>query len=148
MMFYSLTLTCVSLHFTFIYIHIHTQSRVLCAYIETQRCRDLGSGLNISKTFFIGHFSLPSSAVILYFQLATPKNIFNFSFSVALLKTICCFQSGSFDCCALGKKKSTKAQRIELKSKTVVSEQETRGFGPWMGLVWSPLPNLLDNLSH
>lgn len=83
--------TCI--HFIFLYIHIHTQSRVLYAYLETQRCRDLGSGLNISKTFFIGYFSLPRSAVILYFTTCYTEKYFQIQFFVAWLKSICCFSS-------------------------------------------------------
>lgn len=81
--------TCI--HVVFIYIHIHIQSRVLYAYIETQRCRDLGSGLNISKTFFIGYFSLPRSAVTLYFTTCYTEKYFQIQFFVARLKSICCF---------------------------------------------------------
>lgn len=81
--------TCI--HFIFLYIHTDTQSCVLYAYIETQRCRDLGSGLNISKTFFIGYFSLPRSAVILYFTTCYAEKYFQIQFFVAWLKSICCF---------------------------------------------------------
>lgn len=75
----------------YIYIYTHTLSPVLYAYIETQRCRDLGSGLNISKTSFIGYFFLPRSAVILDFTTCYTKKYFQIQFFVAQLKTICCF---------------------------------------------------------
>lgn len=91
--------------YIFIYIHIHTQSRVLYAYLETQRCRDLGSGLNISKTFFIGYFSLPRSAVILYFTTCYTEKYFQIQFFCGMVKIhLLFFIKMSFDCCALGKK--------------------------------------------
>lgn len=96
-------------------------------------------GIMYFKNFFIGYFSLPSSALILYtLRFDTLKNILQFAknmllfsfFSTLRLKFVCCFRSRAmtFDCYALGR--NTKAQRIKTeRQRCCFRRRNPKGFG-------------------
>lgn len=147
MMFYSLTLTCVSVLYFYIYTHTHTKPCAICIPRDTEMQR---SGVRIKHfqnlLYWVFLFAQVSCDTLFYNLLH--RKIFSNSVFCGMVKIHLLFFIKIVLIAVHWGKKTTKAQRIELKSKIVVSEQETQGFGPWLGSIWSPLSNLLDNLSN
>lgn len=105
MMFYSLTLTCVSILYFYIYTHTHTKPCAICIPRDTEMQR---SGVRIKHfqnlLYWVFLFAQVSCDTLFYNLLH--RKIFSNSVFCGMVKIhLLFFIKMSFDCCALGKKK-------------------------------------------
>lgn len=104
MMFYSLTLTCVSILYFYIYTHTHTKPCAICIPRDTEMQR---SGVRIKHfqnlLYWVFLFAQVSCDTLFYNLLH--RKIFSNSVFCGMVKIhLLFFIKMSFDCCALGKK--------------------------------------------